>query len=657
MHRLSVNFFQLQHRRNAMPPSTRVPVVEFRSLFLPPIRVSLRTVQSLYRPQCLSNRPSVVRSPQCLAQRRSLVLWKTAKSETVLGAHTLLPFERYHVGGPGASAHEVNLVRDNGKGKELETIAENISLEEVYEKHVRPGELLYLTEGINKALAQNVGKMKSEGTALQRRTFGIVTTGTLRGNKKDPDAGKGRGALRTTPLTLSSPADYFKMALDRSYQFIEHGSPVEFTIAIKRSPVKKEDKWKGIDDKEAWPWIHEHFPHLRPDFILKQMPEGSRWSVEPVSDGRLLQFVIIRPSPLNKDPANYTNRLFAVKESVMKHIARGSAQQLPKTLRAELAAKGHETYSPLSGMPIKRETLSEGYERNMQQETDDWRSPGSRDRYAPIERNNRLAPRTDKLAKSGRLMKGGERREWSPVGAVRSEIPGFKKVERSTRDEEGNEMSSDRNESGRREERTYSSSHRGDDRRLDSSERQVTESGHDTGVENNEFRDRDDGDGWGFRIRKHNTGPEVGPVIRHHETTSPFEDGPRIREHDTHGTKLPQHTRLVAQTRGKTGKWTKREDSLKRSDNPKYPRKEEGKRRPSRYEGGTRSNDDRSYTREDGAGGGFIRSDVVLRRDDNRAHPRREGEGGGYEPREGALGRNDTRKAASWSSRRSPSDN
>jgi hypothetical protein len=651
------NLFHLVHRRNAMPPSARVPVVEFRPLLLPPIRVSLRTVQSLYRPQCLSNRPSAVRSPQCLAQRRSLVLWKTAKSQTVLGAHTLLPFERYHIGDPGDSTHEVNLVRDNGKGKELETIAENISLEEVYEKYIKPGELLYLTEGITKALAQNVGKMRSEGTALQRRTYGIVTTGTLPGNKKDPDAGKGRGALRTTPLNLSSPADYFKMALDRSYQFIEHGSPVEFTIAIKRSPVKKEDKWKGIDDKDGWPWIHEHFPHLRPDFILKQMPEGSRWSVEPVSDGRLLQFVIIRPSPLNSDPANYTNRLFAVKESVMKHIARGRAQQLPKTLRAELAAKGHETYTPLSGMPITQEALSEGYHEKMQQETDDWRSPGSRDRYAPIEKNNGLAQRTDKLAKSGRLFKVGERRERSPVGAVRSEIPGFKKVDRSTQDEEANETSGARHESGLREERAYSSSRKGDHRRLNSSARQVTESEHDTGAETNESHDRDDGDGdgWGFQIRKHNTGPEVGPVIRHHETTSPFEDGPRIHEHDTHDTKLPRHTRLVAQTRGKTGKWSKREDGLERDNNNKYPRKEDGERRPSRSEGGTRSNDDHKYTREDGVGGGFSRNDVVWRRDDNRAYPRREGEEGAYKPREGAFKRS-SREPASWSNRRTPSD-
>lgn len=577
-----------------MPFTARIPVVEFRSLLLPPIRVSLRTVQALYRPQ---HRPSAVRSPQCLAQRRSLVLWKTAKAETTLGQHTVLPFDRYLVADPAESAHLVTLV--HGK----KTIAENISLAEVYEKHVKPGQLLYLKDGIDKKLAERVSRMKDEETVLAHRTYGIVETGTIPGNKRSPDSGKGRGAFRVTPLTLASPPDYLMRSLDRSYQFIDHGAPVEFSFAIKRSPIKKEDKWKGIDDKESWPWIHEHFPHLRPDFILKSMPEGSMWSVEPVSDGRRLQFVIIKPSPLNKNPINYTSRLFKVKESVKKQIARGRAQQLPKSMRQELSDSGHETYSALSSMPIKRGSTSEERIKQSQAATEDWMMPDSKNRYAPIEKP-RAPMRTDKLHNSGELRKGAGK--FSKVGEwnVRmpgegSAPPGHKKVQNVRKDEEEDEEedqeehemvkilqgSSDRvsgkeryggrkhgdrfdkRASGRDEER-FDNRTRRDDDRLRSGDDQPpstrstsTEHTRRATTEEDDPSHTDD-DGWSFKIRKHDVGVEGANIIKH-DSLPPA----RIIKQDA--TERPR-PRSVALSRGKTGTWSRREPVVKRR-NDKYP--------------------------------------------------------------------------------------
>lgn len=420
-----------------MPSVTRVPVVEFRSLLLPPIRVSLRAVQSLYRPQCLSNRPSTGRSPPCLTQCRSLVLYKTAIAKTVLGQHKILPFERYMIPPPGDSAHEVNLTDHKGN-----LIVENISLEEIYEKHIRPGQLLYLNDEIKKSVAQNIPKMKSDKIQLKSRTYCIREAETIPGNKKEPTAGKGQGAFRVTPLALSSGPQYFQLALDRSYQFIKHGSPVEFTIAIKRSPTSKEQKWKGTDDRESWPWIHEHFPHLRPDFILKQMPEGSMYSVDPVSDGRLLQFVIIKPSTMNRLPRNLTDRLFKVKESVIKHIAKGQAAQLPSGMRRELSLSGNESYSPLSSMPLKAK-MTEEMQEEAKQPTEDWDSPFSRNRYAPIEPEPKPYGRTDKLTSSGKLVGFGHN-SWSRGGAL--DPPGFKKMDRD-RDGEGQSAPETRDQS------------------------------------------------------------------------------------------------------------------------------------------------------------------------------------------------------------------
>jgi len=337
-----------------MPPSARIPTVEFRSLLLPPIRVSLRAFQLLCRPRCSPHYPATARSPQGLAQCRALTLYKAAKAATTLGQHKVLPFDLYKVASPGDSAHEVTLVREGKKSKDPEVVAQDISLEELYEKHIGPGKMLYMIEQIDKKTAEKVDKLKSEGWQLKRRTYGILHAGSMPGSHKDPTAGKGAGALRTTPLSLSSPTAYFKLCMDRSYQYIEHGAPVEFSIAIKRSKLKKEERHFGVRDRDAWPWLHENFPHLRPDFILKSMPEGSRWSVEPVSDGRVVQFVIIRPSKLNKDPTNYTKRLFNVKRSVKLKIERGEQAQLPMIMRQRLFDAGVDNYSPLSSMPVKQ---------------------------------------------------------------------------------------------------------------------------------------------------------------------------------------------------------------------------------------------------------------------------------------------------------------
>lgn len=42
-----------------------------------------------------------------------------------------------------------------------------------------------------------------------------------------------------------------------------------------------------------WPWLHDHFPHLRLDVILKTMPEGAHLMFSSFPDGRHVQFVVV----------------------------------------------------------------------------------------------------------------------------------------------------------------------------------------------------------------------------------------------------------------------------------------------------------------------------------------------------------------------------
>jgi hypothetical protein len=132
---------------------------------------------------------------QCLAQRRSLVLYKTARASTVLGMHKLLPFDLYEIAPPSASKRLVNLVEGQ------RSIAKNISLQELYDKHIQPGQLLYLNQSIRKRIAEDVDQLRTTIEALQSegldsyQTFGIHTAGSKpawrKSTLKDPGAPHG----------------------------------------------------------------------------------------------------------------------------------------------------------------------------------------------------------------------------------------------------------------------------------------------------------------------------------------------------------------------------------------------------------------------------------------------------------------------------------
>jgi hypothetical protein len=385
----------------AMSVSTRIPIVEFRSLLSPPMRIPLRALQSLYRPRCLPTRSGAACSQPCLEQRRNLVLWKTAKAKTVLGMHKVLPFSRYEVAPRNKSEQRVTIV-DGDK-----VIAQDITLETLYDEHVQPGQILYLNEDIGKSRAENITRLREEKANIYHRTYGIVTAESIPGNRKDSQKGKGKGALRVTPVTLGSPMQYFKVAMDRSYQFIKHGSPVEFGIRISGKYEKaKEEKLTPVD-LSSWQWIHEHFPHLRPDFILRSMPENSRFLVDPVTDGRIIQFVIAAPPFPSLE--NVTHRLFAVKKSVQKSITQGKQAQLPKWYRSQLQTAGHGAYSAASGVPLPDDAQTEASEEQSETAGEAQLSDSKEDRYMMETSKAAGGLRFDKLSPSGGLIKSFQR--------------------------------------------------------------------------------------------------------------------------------------------------------------------------------------------------------------------------------------------------------
>ncbi|KAJ4370004.1 hypothetical protein N0V83_005768 [Neocucurbitaria cava] len=320
-----------------MPPTARIPTVEFRSLLSPPVRVPLRAIRSLYRPQLPPIVHHVPRPSQCLAQCRSLHLYKTAKAKTALGMHKVLTFSPYKVTEPTASPHKVQLVEDE---HDPITAGKDITLQVLYDNHVKPGHMLYFTKTPQKAIAKRAENLEEDAIPPADRQFALVKAHTRFVHIAKSQKGAQFGALKIVIVSLMNPVHYFKLALDRAYQFILAGSPVEFRLRLCSSPKlsSKQDRHKPYDPA-VWPWLHDRFPHLRPDFVLRGMPEGTVYLVEPVSDGRRVQWVMARP--VDQMPKVDLNaRLVRVKTTVGNLVRQGKLRQVPKGLKEGLEAPG-----------------------------------------------------------------------------------------------------------------------------------------------------------------------------------------------------------------------------------------------------------------------------------------------------------------------------
>ncbi|CAA9963802.1 hypothetical protein CFE70_007555 [Pyrenophora teres f. teres 0-1] len=334
-----------------MPPATRLSTVEFRSLLLPPVRVSLSSLQTFHRPQyaLCAARPS-----QCVEQRRALNLYKTARSLTVLGQHKILTFERYDVEEASPrdqSKHLVNLYEAKKNTNDHKLIAENISLQTLYDKHMRDGQLIYCLKKMEKKTVQTLRVTKPE-VIEEYRNVALLKSHTHSVPIQRSQAmtnGINLGPLKVVIFTIASPPDYVRMCMDRAYQFIENGCPVEMRIRMQNHKLTKEERIRA-GDPEVWPWVHARFPHLRPDFIIKSMPEGTKYFVDPVSDGRIVQWVMGKPAK-NQRKMDFTKRLFTVKQSVQRSIKEGQQAMLPKVMREQLKMTGNLNYSSNTGLP------------------------------------------------------------------------------------------------------------------------------------------------------------------------------------------------------------------------------------------------------------------------------------------------------------------
>jgi hypothetical protein len=232
-------------------------------------------------------------------------------------------------------------------------------LEEVFENHISPGNMLYLTQPVKKALSENWETMKENKVPQEFNNYAIVKAGDVgvhiakhkQRNHPNPEF-RDLAGLKEIHINLASPVAFWAVVLSRAHAFLDNGNQVEFSIRFKGSFTGKETRRKP-GDPEIWPWMHNHFPHLRPDFILKSMPKGTYYMIHPFSDGKHVQFVLAMPHVSNNTTSlkrNFTKRALMVKTMVEASIGAGRQPQLPMVDRKKLIEEGSEMYSLDSGV-------------------------------------------------------------------------------------------------------------------------------------------------------------------------------------------------------------------------------------------------------------------------------------------------------------------
>jgi hypothetical protein len=267
--------------------------------------------------------------------------------------HKILAFKPYQVTPLSACQHVVDVVRSE---KIQSTIASGISLVELYDNHVKPGHMLYLADQLDKTMAGKPKKMREEQLEQRKNRFAITEA-----RPRSTKPAGARGPLKVVVIMLTSPITYVKVVLNRAHTFLLEGSPVEVRVRLggkyERKQVRKKaaaeaearEEKEGADGKQSvvddeaeedWVWIHQHFPHVRPDFIIKGMPEGTVVTIDPVRDAKQMNFVMELPT--NDMPMTDLNvRLGRVKQAV------GAAKKKEGMASAspEITAAGGEQYS------------------------------------------------------------------------------------------------------------------------------------------------------------------------------------------------------------------------------------------------------------------------------------------------------------------------
>jgi hypothetical protein len=275
-----------------------------------------------------------------------------AISKTLLGQHEVLWFDRYKYPPLDELPHKIKLWETDKKGIQKKLIAGNLSLQELYENHVKPGEMVCSTHEVMKGRVKLLANDDPEAQMPKGlRNYSLCKPYSFRAKDLNKPKGKHVGGLRQIILTDTSPPMYYRRMIDAAYEFLERKCVVEFSLRIQGPALKKKERIESTTP-HMWQWLHSVAPHLRPDFIMKGMPENTFYLVEPISNGRVVQWVA-GISPLHDNQKGLTKRLLNIKAQIQRNIDEGEQPMLPKKLREQLRESGNTEYSVNTALPKK----------------------------------------------------------------------------------------------------------------------------------------------------------------------------------------------------------------------------------------------------------------------------------------------------------------
>ena len=269
----------------------------------------------------------------------------------------------------------MKLVHTEDGSQVKEMVAQDITLKHAYENYVAPGRMILLADTVTKLdVPMRLALLKEKGTVNQFRDYVILdaySTGrsaTMRSPGKIKHSWEitHMKSLREFHFMLSSQLQHNAQQMDQAYQVLELGCPVEFSMRTRQITEQKFDEL-GLHEDDTFGYIYRHFPHLRPDFVLKSMPTGTRYLVKPFSNGRHVQFVLGCGSSRldNFRSTDLTNRLLRVQKMVKQSVKPKTAKGKRAKYRARTGRKGE-------GKKSKREHVipPETVEANRQRQKD-----------------------------------------------------------------------------------------------------------------------------------------------------------------------------------------------------------------------------------------------------------------------------------------------
>jgi hypothetical protein len=347
-----------------MPPTTRLSPLAVASSLLR----SLRTRPLLYSLRGPSQ--TLRRPPQC----RPISLYKFVRQNALLGGHKSLTYEPYALPPPNTTSHTVDIWSRRLNG---ERIATGVSLAKLTRTYVRPGIALIPLDAVPmKKVPDIVGKLKEADAHNQYNGYYLaeLEKKSVSEEKIEPHENvvytnlqasgliKSLKALKQIRLLASTPVDHFVHRLKSAYSFLQMGHTVEFGMRIPGPKLDKKQRLEG-GPHDDWTWLHNHFPHMRPNIILAAMPKGTFFTVAPFCDGRNIQFVLAVPV-LNRSTSEvqrqvWTQKLLQKKQMVKASIKAGTQQELPKQMRQNLVDQGSDLYSIDTGRPRLAEPRKE----------------------------------------------------------------------------------------------------------------------------------------------------------------------------------------------------------------------------------------------------------------------------------------------------------